>query len=227
MPELRGYPDDPRPLDSNLPGRHPGPGQSDRTARAPARRRPPPTPAPRRWGALPGRLGVFLVTGSAALGMLVTVGTRTEPGTLLGVCLVAGKAAAALGVRPRAVYQIIPVPALAYVGAATIAGLIHDRAADTSLTALAVSATQWIASGFLAMTAATVLAIAATVARRPGRARGPHGPHGPQYPPSAARAGRSRRALADQSRPAPGRLERDADYPVSASPAAHSVWPDD
>ena len=131
--------------------------------------RPRPGRAPRLWGSRPGRLGVFLVIGCAALGTLVTVVTRTEPGSVLGVLVVAGTAAAALAVRPRVVYVIIPVPALAYVVAASIAGFVHDRASDTSLTGLAVHAAQWIASGFLAMSVATLLAIAATAVRWPRR----------------------------------------------------------
>jgi hypothetical protein len=134
--------------------------------------RPLPGRAPRLWGSRPGRLGVFLVIGCAALGSLVTMVARTEPGSALGVLVVAGTAAAALAVRPRAVYVIIPVPALAYVVAASIAGLVHDRAGDTSLTGLAVHVAQWIASGFLAMSVATLLAIAATAMRWPRSGRG-------------------------------------------------------
>jgi hypothetical protein len=115
---------------------------------------------------------VFLVIGCAALGTLVTVVTRTEPGSVLGVLVVAGTATAAIAVRPRVVYVIIPVPALAYVVAASIAGFVHDRASDTSLTGLAVHAAQWIASGFLAMSVATLLAIVATAVRWPRSGRG-------------------------------------------------------
>jgi hypothetical protein len=115
---------------------------------------------------------VFLVIGCAVLGMLATVATRTEPGSVLGAAVVAGTAAAVLAVRQRSVYLIIPVPALAYVVAATAAGLIHDRADDSSLTGLAVHAAQWIASGFVPMSIATLLAIAATAVRWPRRGRG-------------------------------------------------------
>ena len=93
---------------------------------------------------------------------------------MLGIFLLAGTAAGVLAVRPQAAYLLIPVPPLAYVVAATLAGLVHDRAADTSHTALAISAARWIASGFLAMTAATLLAIVVAAAgwvaarRRPG-----------------------------------------------------------
>jgi hypothetical protein len=97
--------------------------------------------------------------GATLLGLLITLLLGTEPGVILGVCVVAGTAAAALAVRPGAVYLIFPVPALAYAVAAVIAGLVHDRGVDTSHTALAISAAQWIAGGFIAMTVATGLAV--------------------------------------------------------------------
>jgi hypothetical protein len=128
--------------------------------------------ASQRWSSRPGRLGVFVVIGCALLGTLVTVIARTEPGPVLGAAVVAGTGAAALAVRPRSVYVIIPAPALAYVAGAAVAGLIHDRADDSSLTGLAVHAAQWVASGFAAMSAATLLAIAATALRWPRRGRG-------------------------------------------------------
>jgi hypothetical protein len=149
------------------------------------------------------------VIGSAALGALVTVLTRSQPGSVLGVFLVAGTVAAALAVQPRSGYLIIPVPALAYVVAAAMAGLIRDRATDTSGAALAVSAAQWIASGFLAMIAATVLAIAVTAARWLKSRRGAQGPG---YPPPAARADSPRRTQATGDPSASRRLDRDADY---------------
>ena len=151
--------------------------------------------------------------GGAALGAAATAATGSEPGFVLGLLVVAGTAAAARAVRPRAVYRIIPVPALAYVAAAVIAGLIGDRATGTSLTALAISAAQWIANGFLAMTAATVLAIVMTAARWPGNRRGPRGPG---HRPPAAGAGRPRRPPAARSPSPPRGLEREADDPASA-----------
>jgi hypothetical protein len=138
-----------------------------------------------------------VIIGAAALGMVVTVLARTEPGPVLGVLLLAGTLGAALAVRPRAVYVTIPAPALAYAIAASIAGMIHDRAADTSLTGLAVHAAQWIASGFVAMAVATLLAIAVTAVRWPGWGRGPADP-GP--PPPAGGADRRRHAQAAESR---------------------------
>jgi hypothetical protein len=120
---------------------------------------------PSWWGSLTGRGGVCIVLGGAALGALITALAGTGPGPVLGVSLVAATLAAALAIQPRAVYRIIPVPALAYAATATVAGVIGDRAASASHSALAVSAAQWIASGFLPMTAATLLAIAVTAIR--------------------------------------------------------------
>jgi hypothetical protein len=132
-----------------------------------------PSAGPQRWwGSRPGRLGIALVIGGALGGLLVTVVTGSEPGVALGIFLLAGTTAGALAVHPRAAYLIIPVPALAYLAAAILAGLIHDHAADTSYTALAVSAAQWIAGGFFAMAAATVLAIAVALVRWAAQRRG-------------------------------------------------------
>lgn len=140
----------------------------------------------RRWrGTLPARSGVLLVVIGTAVGGAATVLTHREPGTVLGVFLIAATVAGALAVRPEAVRLIIPVPALAYAGAAVIAGLVRDRATGTSLTSLAIGAVQWVASGFLAMSTATVLAIAVAAARRrpaPQRATPPTPPP-PGRPP--------------------------------------------
>ena len=110
-------------------------------------------------------MGIGFVIGGTAAGLLVTLLAGRGPGTVLSIFLLAGTAAGTLAVRPRAAYLLIPVPALAYLAAATVAGLVHDRAADSSHTALAISAARWIASGFLAMTTATLLAIVMAVVR--------------------------------------------------------------
>lgn len=141
----------------------------------------------RWWGSRPGRAGIGLAIGGAAAGLLVTVLSGREPGLVLGIFLLAGTAAGALAVQPRAAYLIIPVPPLACAVAATLAGLIHDHAAGTSHTALAISAAQWIASGFLAMTAATLMAVAVTTARWAAGRRHHHRqrPAGPPFAPRA------------------------------------------
>jgi hypothetical protein len=184
MPTPHGYDADPRPLYRGAPGPYPGTRGPDPVMRAQMhgrdpvtprgysvmrgqmhRRPSPPGPVPSWWGSLTTRGGVCIVLGGAALGALITVLAGTDPGPVLGVSLVAATLAAALAIQPRAVYRIIPVPALVYVATAIVAGLIGDRVASTSHTALAVSAAQWIASGFLPMTAATLLAIAVTAIR--------------------------------------------------------------
>jgi len=134
--------------------------QSRPAGDAEAAQRRLPIPAPQLWGTRPGRLGVFAVIAAAVLGMLITIAAGAEPGVVLSVCLVIGTVAAALAVRPDAVYLIFPVPALAYAATAVLAGLIRDHATDTSRTALALSATQWVAGGFVAMAVATALAVA-------------------------------------------------------------------
>ena len=145
---------------------YPAPGTDERGLRAGSRARPAPaSQLAARWGRLPGRFGVLVVIGSAAIGALLTALTGSSPGIVLGVCLVAGTVAGAFAVRPRTGYLIIPVPALAYLVAALIAGLIYDRSNDGSGTFLAVNSTQWIASGFIAMAVATGLAIVIMVVR--------------------------------------------------------------
>jgi hypothetical protein len=151
------------PGDDPLPRAGAGEVQETGTdLRGPARGRPAPQ---RLWGSRPGRLGVFAVVCGTTVGLVLTVVTDREPGLLLAVWLLASTVVAAFAVRPRAAYMIIPVPALAYLVAAVVAGLIHDRATDTSRTALVISAVQWIANGFFAMTAATAIAIAVAAAR--------------------------------------------------------------
>jgi Ni,Fe-hydrogenase III small subunit len=145
-----------------------------------------------RWGELPWPRGVVLVGSGAAAGALITTLTGSEPGLVLGLLIVVGTIAAALAVQPRAAYRIIPAPAIAYTAAAVLAGLIHDRSADTSRTALAISAAQWIAGGFLAMIAATILAIVITSVRRQlsGPARQGRGYRAPARSGAAGRRGR-------------------------------------
>ena len=120
---------------------------------------------PRRWGALQGGLGVCIIVASAAIGAVVTMVTRSAPGALLGLFVVAGTVAASLAIRPRAGRMIFPVPVLSYLVTALISGAVFDRSADSSKTALAIAAAQWIADGFFAMALATVLAVLITAAR--------------------------------------------------------------
>ena len=130
---------------------------------APERSRPPAQQP--GWGRLPGWVGVLILVAAATLGATWTVASDRDPGRALGAFVLAGTLAAATSVRAQSAYSMIPVPTLVYAAADVIAGSIHDRAVDATRTALAVSAVQWIADGFMAMIAATALAVLITLAR--------------------------------------------------------------
>ena len=148
---------------------------------------------PRRWGALQGGLGVCIIVASAAIGATATVVTRSVPGVLLGFFVVAGTIAAALAVRPRTGRLILPVPVLSYLVAALISGVVYNRSADSSKTALAIGAAQWIANGFFAMALATVLAAAIIAVRWYLWRRNRPATRGPDWPAGAGRDGTGRR----------------------------------
>jgi hypothetical protein len=114
---------------------------------------------------------VAVIVVAVLLGTIVTVVSGSEPGGILSGFLIAGTVVGALLVRPGSGHLIFPVPPIAYVAAAVLAGLIHDRTTDTSVTGLALGALQWIAAGFLAMITATVLAVAIAVCRWARQAR--------------------------------------------------------
>ena len=61
--------------------------------------------------------------------------------------------------------MIFPVPVLCYLVAALLTGVIYNHSAYSSKTALAIAAAQWIASGFLAMATATILAVVLVAVR--------------------------------------------------------------
>jgi hypothetical protein len=168
---------------------------------------------PLRWGAMPGVLGVCIVIGGAAVGALVSAVTSSQPGFVLSAFLIAGTVGAVLAVQPRSVHAVIPVPALAYLVASVLTGLAVNQN-GTTLTALAVGAAQWVASGFVAMIASTVIAVAATIVRRPRNQRAPRR----TLPP--AQASRSRRPTGDRSRRLAG------DWPRRAQDARPRRAPD-
>ena len=112
-----------------------------------------------------GARGALIVIAAAVIGTAATAGTHHAPGYLLGAFVVAGTLVAALAVRPRAVYLLIPVPALAYMVGALTAGLIHQQSASPGSSGLTVSVAQWIADGFVTMVAATALAAAIAIIR--------------------------------------------------------------
>jgi hypothetical protein len=109
-------------------------------------------------------IGVAIIAACAALGALASI-VLGRPGAALGLLILGGTVAAGLVVSPRAAYKIIPAPALAYVAAAVLAGLVRDHALATSKTAISLIAVQWIAGGYRWMIVATTLAILLTVAR--------------------------------------------------------------
>jgi hypothetical protein len=143
-----------------------GPGR-DGTGRDGTGRRRQSSPAGPswRWGELSGGRATLIVLAAAVIGTGVTVAMHHDPGYLLGGAVIAGTLAAVLAVRRDAVYQLIPVPALAYLVGALAAGLMHEQNAGPSPSGLAVSATQWVAGGFVTMAVATGLAVAVTVIR--------------------------------------------------------------
>jgi hypothetical protein len=102
---------------------------------------------------------VCVIVASTAIGAIATMVTDHAPGVILGFFVVLGTVVAALAVRPRAGRLIFPVPVLAYLVAALMSGIIYNRSGDTSKTAVAIGAAQWIANGFVAMALATALAI--------------------------------------------------------------------
>jgi hypothetical protein len=162
-----------------------------------------------RWGTLQGGLGVFIIVSSTAIGAVATMVTGHAPGFLLGVFVIIGTVAGALAVRPRAGRTILPAPVLCYLVAALVSGVIYNHSSDSSQTALAIGAAQWVANGFVAMALATVLAIVLIGVRwylwhrhQPGRgdARWPSPPSGGavRRPPAA------RDSYADPRYPASG-----------------------
>jgi hypothetical protein len=118
---------------------------------------------PGRWVSLRGGLGVAIIAAAAMIGAIATVVTDKQPGTLLGAAVLAGTVIAALTIRPRAGRMIFPAPVLCYLIAALAAGVSYDHSVDRA--ALAIDATQWIASGFFLMALATLLAIVIVTAR--------------------------------------------------------------
>jgi hypothetical protein len=113
-----------------------------------------------RWiGRLKARQAALVLVGFVLVGMVGTLVTRHDPGGLLGFMLIIGSVVTALAVERRAVYKLIPVPAITYLVAAVLTGAYHDRAIDTSKTEFGLSFLQWLASGFFWITAATILVL--------------------------------------------------------------------
>jgi hypothetical protein len=198
---------------ANGPGNGPGTPRgrgADRRSRAPRGR------LSRIWqGSLRGALGVCVIVGSALIGAVATIVTKSQPGSVLGLFVLAGTVAAALTVQPRTGRLIFPVPALSYVIAALAAGIVYDRSADK--TVLAVGAAQWIASGFFVMVLATLLAIALTTVRWFMWRRDQPAP----VPPDWSGRGPAARGSRTAPRPQAGPPRPPGTYPRAPSPQ----WP--
>ena len=148
---------------SRRPANGPANGTT-RGSRADRRSRAPDGRLSRIWeGSLRGGLGVSVIAGSALIGAIATIATKSQPGSVLGLFVLAGTVAAALTVQPRTGRLIFPAPALCYLIAALVSGVIYDRSAGK--TEIAVGAAQWVASGFFVMVLATLLAVALTTVR--------------------------------------------------------------
>jgi hypothetical protein len=78
--------------------------------------------------------------------------------------------------------MIIPVPALSYLVAALASGIVYEMSSGLPKMPLAIAAAQWLASGFFAMTSATVLAAALTAARWCLQSRNRNAPQANTWP---------------------------------------------
>jgi hypothetical protein len=185
------------PLSAGPLGTGPRGTQEARRAQVSSGRGNPRPRGLRKFGSLQGGLGVCLIVGSTAIGVIATMATRRAPGSMLGAFVVIGTVVAALAVRPRAGRLIFPVPVLAYLVGALVAGIIYNRSDDASKTADAIGAAQWIANGFFAMAIATAAAIVLIAVRWllwRRRKAGPAGRQGRPPRPDQATAVSSRYA---------------------------------
>ncbi len=108
---------------------------------------------------------VLIVIAAMLVGIIGTVVTKRDPGSLLGIVVIVGTVIAAIGVRYSSAYLLVPAPTLAYVLGAMASGYVHDRSVDTSHTELALHAAEWIGSGFLWMCAGTIAVLIIAIGR--------------------------------------------------------------
>lgn len=174
----------------------------------------------RIWeGSLRGVLGVCVIAGSALIGAIATIATHAQPGTVLGLAVLAGTVAAALTVQPRTGRLIFPAPALSYLIAALVAGVAYDRSTDK--TELAVGAAQWIASGFFVMVLATLLAVALTTVRWYMWRRDQNGPLPPDWSGQDRTASRSK---PDSRLPGSKSAQQSAPQSAQWPPGSAGTW---
>lgn len=118
---------------------------------------------------LTGTGGIAVLVGITAAGALIDGLTRGGPGLVLDVSLVAGAVLAAMWTASRLMWLVIPMPPLVFAVMAVAAGVVADRQATRSMSGFATAAATWIARGFVAMTAATLLAVMVIVVRAANR----------------------------------------------------------
>ena len=100
-----------------------------------------------------------MLAAFALLGVIFTLLAGQEPGTLLGVFVIMGSIAAALGIRRGKVYLLFPAPALAFFVAAIVTGKVHDAKLGSSTAGLGAGFTQWVAGIFFPAVIATILVL--------------------------------------------------------------------
>jgi len=134
--------------------------------------------------------GILIIAAATLLGVIATIVTKKDPGTILGVLIIVGALAAAVGVRYSTAYILIPIPALAWVAGAGIAGYVHDRSLLTGSIGYGSQAAVWMAAGFTWMVIA-IIAVIVVAAGRYGWARRNRmvSSRGRQAPAGAAPAG--------------------------------------
>ena len=180
-----------------------------------------------RPGTWQGGLGVCIIVASAAIGAIGTMLSRSEPGFLLQLCVVAGTVSAALAIRPNAGRMIIPVPVLSYVAAALLSGIVFNRSVASSRTALALAAAQWIANGFFAMMLATVLAVGIVTGRWYLWHRRRPGPDDQDWRPPMTRGGSGPPQGARPAAPSPPKPAQSPPAgPARADRRPTEVWSD-
>ena len=155
-----------------LPGQAPrgtgatrGTGGSKRAPALAARSGVLATPALRWIGSLPVKGAVLVFAGAVLAGTILTIVMGQEPGFLLGLGLVLGSVAATAAVRRGGAHKFIPLPALAYLVAATLAGMAHDSTNLTTSRQFLLDFLTWIGGSFVAVTASTILVVLIALTR--------------------------------------------------------------
>jgi hypothetical protein len=175
-------------------------------------------PALRWLGTLSTRVAVYILLGAALLGVVGTLLTGSEPGGLLNYLIIIGSVVAAIGIRRRGLYLLIPLPALTFFICAVLTGAVKDSSIDTSRTELGVSFLQWIAGVFFAMCAATIIVLLIGAGRWLLSRQLVAGQFGMSA--NAAQGGAVPRATS-----APGqRADRDRRRPTDREPWAAAPW---